>query len=157
MKKSGWDCWQDCCTPVQEVCTWAVSSGQFCKAVGLSSGLDEQRGDGNARGARCAQMCPCRCRPCLLHPRAIHTQPCGWTGRAVCDTGVNACVCLEGCLCAGCFQAAFWMFVSYLVYSREGVVRQMGFAEGPKNGQTFAWSHFPCCISESPSVLALLH
>lgn len=53
---------------------------------------------------------------------------------------------LEGCFCAGCFVNKSF----HRIYSRE-------FAEGPKNGQTVAWSHFPCCISESPSVLALFH
>lgn len=135
MKKSGWDCWQDCCTPVQEVCRWTVSTGQFCQAVGLSSGLDEQRGDGNARGARGAQMCPCGCRPCLLHlPCHTHTPVAGLAGLWLTHMCVNACVCLEGWLCAGCFQAALWMFILCLTYSREGVVLQMGFAEGPKNG-----------------------
>lgn len=128
-------------------------TGQLCKAMGSSSGLDEQRGAGSARGARCAHGCPCGCSSCPLHPLLPHTHPCGWTGGVVCDTRVWLPVtCLEGCWCAGCSQEALWMLILYLIYSRESVVLQMKFAEDPKNGQTFAWIHFPYSISEFPTV-----
>lgn len=67
-------------------------------------------------------------------PPATHTPVAGLAGLWLTHVCVNACVCLEGWLCAGCFQAALWMFILCLIYSREGVVLQMGFAEGPKNG-----------------------
>lgn len=125
-------------------------TGQLCKAVGSSSGLDEQRGSGNAKRS---SMCPWvpLWVSCPLHP-PCHTHPpvAGLVGS--CVTHVCDCPCLQGCWCAGCSQAALWMLILYLIYSRKCVVQQMRFAEGPKNGQIFAWSHFPCCIRESPSL-----
>lgn len=85
-----------------------------------------------------------------IPPCHTHTPVAGLMG--LCVTHVCDCPCLEGCWCAGCSQEALWMLILYLIYSRESSVLQMRFAEGPKNGQTFAWINFPCCISESPTV-----
>lgn len=152
-KKSGWDCWQDCCTPVEEGAEVHRSALQCC-------GLVLRRGWSREGLAMPEELGVPVCAPggaghVSSIPPAIHTPRHGLAGS--CVTHVCDCPCLEGCWCAGCSRGALWMFILYLIYSREGVVLQMRFEEGPKDGQTFAWSRFPRCISESPSVLAQFH
>lgn len=83
-------------------------------------------------------------------PPATHTPPCGWTGRAVCDTRVWMPVCAwrGGCVLAVSRLLCGCSF--YVLFTAEKV---LSYKWGLQKALKMAWSHFSCCIGESPSVL----